>query len=108
VPPEAEGVGVGEREQWNYWLSWWLGVAGDFNSSEGEAEGVGFLGERFAREKREDSLGEGDREVAMNCDCWEKDRREKNARKECDLWEEDRRDREAWEKERSGWVKKII
>jgi hypothetical protein len=27
-----------------------------------EAEGVGFLEERFAREKREDSLGEGERE----------------------------------------------
>jgi hypothetical protein len=50
-----------------------LGVAGDFSSGEGEAEGVGFLGERFAREKRKDSLGEGEKEVAVNRDCWEKD-----------------------------------
>jgi hypothetical protein len=85
-----------------------LDVAGDFSSGEGEAEDVGLLGERFAREKREDSLGEGNREVAVNRDCWEKDRREKNGRKECDFWEEDRREREVWEKERSGWVKKII
>jgi hypothetical protein len=34
-----------------------------------EAEGVGFLGERFARETREDSLGEGEREEAVNRDC---------------------------------------
>jgi hypothetical protein len=50
-----------------------------------EAEGVGFLGERFAREKREDSLREGEREEAVNRDCWEK---------ESDFWEEDRRDQE--------------
>jgi hypothetical protein len=31
-----------------------------------EAEGVGFLRERFAREKREDSLGEGKRKEAVN------------------------------------------
>jgi hypothetical protein len=54
------------------------------------------LGERFARGKREDSLGEGEREEAVNRDCWEK---------ESDFWEEEKR--EAWEKERSGWVKKI-
>jgi hypothetical protein len=53
-----------------------------------EAEGVGFLRERFAREKREDSLREGEREKAVNRDCWEK---------ESDFWEEDQR--EAWEKE---------
>jgi hypothetical protein len=30
---------------------------------EVETEGVGFLGERFARRKREDSLGEGERRM---------------------------------------------
>jgi hypothetical protein len=38
-----------------------------------EAKGVGFLGERFAREKRKDNLGEGEREEAVNHDCWEKE-----------------------------------
>jgi hypothetical protein len=38
-----------------------------------KVEGVSFLGERFAREKREDSLGEGEREEVVNCDCWEKE-----------------------------------
>jgi hypothetical protein len=37
------------------------------------AEGVGFLGERFAKGKREDSLGEGEREEVVNRDCWEKE-----------------------------------
>ena len=50
---------------------------------EVEAEGVDFLGERFAREKREDSLGEGEgeREDAVNRDSWEK---------ESDFWETQR------------------
>jgi hypothetical protein len=34
---------------------------------------VDFLGEIFAREKREDSLGEGEREEAVNSDYWEKE-----------------------------------
>jgi hypothetical protein len=32
-----------------------------------------FLRERFAREKRKDSLGEGVREEAVNSDYWEKE-----------------------------------
>jgi hypothetical protein len=39
-----------------------------------EVEGVDFLGNKFARGKREDSLGEGEREEAVICDCWEKER----------------------------------
>jgi hypothetical protein len=42
-------------------------------SAEVETEGMGFLGERFARGKRKDSLGEGEREEAVNRDCWEKE-----------------------------------
>jgi hypothetical protein len=45
-----------------------------------EAEGVGFLEKRFAREKRTDNLGEGERKEAVNRDYWEK---------ECDFWEND-------------------
>jgi hypothetical protein len=64
-----------------------LGVVCDFSSSGGGGGRCG--GERFARGKREDSLGEGDREEAVNRDCWEK---------ESDFWEKDRSigEREKW------------
>jgi hypothetical protein len=58
-----------------------------------EVEGVGFWGERFAREKREDSLGEGEREEAVNRDCWEK---------ESDFLEEDRREKKHGRKREVG------
>jgi hypothetical protein len=38
-------------------------------------------GRKICKGKREDSLGEGDREEAVNRDCWEK---------ESDFWEKDR------------------
>jgi hypothetical protein len=61
-----------------------------------EAEGVGVLEERFAKEKREDSLGEGEREEVVNRDCWDL------GKKESDFWKEDRIERHGRKREVGG------